>query len=320
MRRRNGGAGKLLCALLALACCLGAGCRAERADIVVAQQYGVAYAPLEIMKERGMLEERLPGVRIEWQQFGGPTAVGEGMLAGQIDLGFMGIGPALMGMDSGMPWRFAGGLSQNEVALVAGEGVDSLADFGERDRIAVLSPGCTQHILLCMAAQLELGDMSAFDSRIVSLSHPDAMNALLSGTEVTAHFATPPYLDMELEAGLHTVITGEEIVGRPFTFISCVAAQPFYEEKREYYTAFLACLEEAVEELRRNPQECAKTLAPLYGLSEEETLRQMEAARYSTRLTGVEPVAEAMYELGFLQENLPLSRRCYGNVALEGEE
>lgn len=62
------------------------------------------------------------------------------MLAGQIDLGFMGIGPALMGMDSGMPWRFAGGLSQNEVALVAGEGVDSLADFGERDRIAVLSP------------------------------------------------------------------------------------------------------------------------------------------------------------------------------------
>ena len=56
------------------------GCQKKERDVIgIAEQYGIAYAPLNIMKELGILEEKLPGVTIEWKQFGGPTAIRESM-------------------------------------------------------------------------------------------------------------------------------------------------------------------------------------------------------------------------------------------------
>ena len=68
---------------------LSAGCKKqEQESIGIAEQFGIAYAPLQIMKEKGFLERRLPGVQINWKQFGGPTGIREGMLNGEIDFGF----------------------------------------------------------------------------------------------------------------------------------------------------------------------------------------------------------------------------------------
>ena len=62
------------------------GCQKKKRDVIgIAEQYGIAYAPLNIMKELGILEEKLPGVTIEWKQFGGPTAIRESMLNGEVD-------------------------------------------------------------------------------------------------------------------------------------------------------------------------------------------------------------------------------------------
>ena len=94
------------------------------------------------------MEERLPGVQVNWKQFGGPTAIREGMLAGEVDFGFMGPAPVLMGIDNGMEWKYAPGISFNEMAIVVNRPeIQSLRDFTPEDRIAVLSPACTQHVL-----------------------------------------------------------------------------------------------------------------------------------------------------------------------------
>ena len=88
---------------LALAALLISGCSAPaKKTLTIAEQFGIAYAPLQVMKQEGTLEKALPGVTIQWVQMGGPTAIREGMLAGQIDVGFMGIGPMLIGVDTGM--------------------------------------------------------------------------------------------------------------------------------------------------------------------------------------------------------------------------
>ena len=70
------------------------------------------------MKEDRLLEAALPDVDIRWVQLGGPTAIREGMLSGDIDVGFMGIGPMLIGVDTGMPWKCFTALSGNEVAFI----------------------------------------------------------------------------------------------------------------------------------------------------------------------------------------------------------
>lgn len=308
----------LSAAVLALCLFPAAGCgRKEDNSIGIAEQFGIAYAPLQIMKEQKLLEKRLPGVTIRWKQFGGPTGIREGMLNGGIDFGFMGVAPVLIGIDNGMPWRYATGISSNQVAIVTSRPeMKSLRDATAQDRIAILSPACTQHVLLCMLARQQLGDAHALDSQLVSMSHPDSINALVSGTEITAHVSTPPYISQELDAGMSVMATGEDIMGEPFTFISGVAMEDFYEGHRDYYDAILDALGEAIGYINENPEEAASLLAPIYGISQEELLRQMgyNGTIYSMELNGVGRFSAEMKEMGFLGEDRPMEELVFENV------
>lgn len=294
-----------------------AGCGNRKESIGIAEQYGIAYAPLQIMKEKQILESKLPGVQINWTQFGGPTGIREGMLGGEIDIGFMGVAPVLIGIDNGMEWRYAAGLSSNEVAIVTSrEDMKTLADVTESDRIAILSPACTQHVLLCMLAEEQLGDAHGLDNRLVSMSHPDSVNALLSGTEITAHISTPPYITQELNGGAGVLATGEDIMGEPFTFISCVAMEAFYTEQRDYYDAFLEALQESVDYINENRQEAVSLLAPVYGITEAELDAQMgyNGTIYSTDLEGIEIFSRRMHEMGFTGRDRPMEELVFDNV------
>ncbi|MBR5969507.1 MAG: ABC transporter substrate-binding protein [Lachnospiraceae bacterium] len=280
----------------------------EQQRVVIGYQFGTAYAPLELMKARGMLEENMPGVTVEWRQLGGPTPIREGMLNGEITFGFMGVCPVLIGMDNGMPWKYACALSANEVAVITrSDSVQSLKDLNENDRIAILSPGCTQHVLLSLLAKEQLGDASALDAQLVSMTHPDAVNALLSGTEISVHVTTPPYIQKELSHGMHRMADGTDIMGEPFTFICSVAMEETYENNRETYDLFYETLAEAIDEINRNTEAVSAELAPVYGISPEALYEQMtyNGTIYSTELQGIEAMRDAMLSCGFLRNAIP---------------
>lgn len=286
-------------------------------SITIAEQFGIAYAPLMIMKEDGILEKKLPDVKIVWKQFGGPTAIREAMLSKDVDFGFMGISPVLIGIDNGMDWKYASGISSNQAALITDKpSVNTLADFTPKDRIAILSPGCTQHVLLCMLAKEQLGDANALDDQIVSMSHPDAANALIANTEISAHFATPPYIQEELNQGMHIIADGEAIMGESFTFISCVAMTEFHDENPKTYDAFMEALKEAIRYINQNPEEAVKRLSPVYGINEEEFLELItgNGTIYSERLNGIEKMKQAMYDLGFIKTNPSMNEITFDNV------
>ncbi|MEF9879292.1 MAG: ABC transporter substrate-binding protein [Clostridia bacterium] len=300
--------------------CLTACTPAPKNKVTIAIQYGVAYAPVELMRMNGTLERALPDYTIEWKQLGGPVPIREGMLAGEIDLGCMGIGPVLIGIDQGMPWRYCAALSSNEVAFVVNKpSIKTLADIEPKDRIAILSPGCTQHILLCMAAKEQLGNALALDGQLVSLSHPDALSAMLAGGEVVMHVSCPPYTDLELQNGMTTLFTGEDLMGGPFTFISCVAMEKFHDQSPEAYQAFLTCLHQAVDELNADLPKAAQQLASVYGLSDAELYAQMSrhGTIYGGALRGIDKLAQAMAELGFLKAAPTRERYAFAGVPVE---
>lgn len=306
----------LLAGVLALAL---AGCGGkQKTTLNIAQQFGVAYAPLELMKENGILDKYLPeGVSANWQQFGGPTAIREAMLAGDVDFGFMGVAPVIVGAASGMEWRYATGISRNQVAITTTKpGVGCLADLAPTDRIAVISPACTQHVLLCMAVQKELGNGRALDNQLVSMSLPDAANALISGTEIVGDVSTPPYLQKELENGAHILYEGTDLMGGPFTMISGVAMEKFYQDYPELYDAFLKALGESVDYIANNLDQAAAQLAPVYGITPQELRQQMDynGCIYNTELLGVEKMAQAMYEMGFVDKQLTMEDLAFPNV------
>jgi len=272
----------------------------------VAEQYGLAYAPLQIAKELKLIEKNLPGVQVNWKQLGNTAAIREAMLANEVDAGFMAIPPFLIGLDKGMDWKIACGLSSSPVGLVTNKDtVKSIKDLTDKDRIALPQPGSVQHILLSMACEREFGDPKRLDNILVTLAHPDGMNALLSKQDITAHFTTPPYLTKELEtADMHQVLSGRQALGDDFTFIVGVTTKRFHDGDPEAYTALTKAIDEAIQFMNSNREETLSILSEQYGMSREEVEKNltMEGMGYSTSVKGINSFAEFMARNGYISE------------------
>jgi NitT/TauT family transport system substrate-binding protein len=287
-----------------------AGCtdntKTDETTINIAEQYGLAYAPLQIAKELKLIEKNLPGVTVNWKQLGNTAAIREAMLANEIDAGFMAIPPFLIGWDKGMDWKIACGLSSSPVALVTNKKeIKSIKDFGIKDRIALPQPGSVQHILLSMACERELGDPKKLDNLLVTMAHPDGMNALLSGQDITAHFTAPPYLLKEMETqGIHEILNGKQAFGKDFTFIVGVTTKKFHDDNSKEYEILIKVIAEAMKFMESNRAEALEILSKQYEMSIEEVARnlEMEGTEYSTSIKGVDTFAGFMERTGYISK------------------
>jgi len=276
----------------------------ENYQIAIAEQYGLAYAPLQIIKKQRLLEKNLPEIEVTWRQMANTAAIREAMLAGKLDLGFMAIPPFLIGRDKGMNWKIISGLSACPLGLVTyREDLKNLQDFTVNDRIVLPQPGSIQHILLAMACERETGDARRLDDLLISMAHPDGMNALFSRKEISAHFTSPPYLFKELEQGdMYQILSGYDALGRDFTFIIGAATTLFHDNNPDVYKAFVRSLEEAIEFIRNNPREAADILAVGYNLSSDDVLRYITwpGMEYSMEVKGLEEFALFLKRTGYI--------------------
>ena len=76
----------------------------------------------------------------------------------------------------------------------------------------------------------------ALDSSLISMDHPDGMQALLSG-QIDAHFTSPPYQWQELGRGAHVVGKSYGYFGA-HSFLVTVLTQKFYDEYRAFSNRF----------------------------------------------------------------------------------
>ncbi len=264
------------------------------------------------MRREGLLEKHLPDYDISWSQLTNAASIREAMLSGNLDVGFMGVPPFLIGVDRGTEWRAFTALSEVPMGLVTlRDDVSGLEDLRATDaRIALPQPGSIQHILLAMAAERTWRDATVFDSRLVTLSHPDAMTALLSGEEVDCHFATPPYLlSLTTKHGGRVVLSGEEAFGDSFTFAVGVAQNDYLQGHEEAMGAFAEALEEAVRLVAS--ERGVKALAEEFDMPRDEVVRQLEQEELSFggRPRGIRQFSRFMAENGYLVRD----------VAAEGE-
>lgn len=301
------------------------GCGSEdtaSSKLRIAEQYGIAYAPVQIMKHENLIEKYVPGIEIEWQQMANTAAIREGMVANQLDVGFMAIPPFLIGWDKGMDWRIFTGVSSVPVALVASEDVESIKDLSDTHRIALPQPGSVQHILLSMACEKLLGDSHKLDNNLVTLSHPDGMNALLTGNEITAHFTSTPYLEMELShPGYHKILDGKQAFGGDFSFIVGVTTSSFHESK-ENYDGLNSALQDAINFINKNPEKAAEILTEYYDLSKDEIYGYITSddVWYDTRVSGAGRFSEFMKGQGYLSKDFKDNNEImWGNVNTNDE-
>lgn len=278
-------------------------CAEKKPSITIAEQYGLAYAPLEIMKRKGFLKELAPEADIRWVKLANTAAIREAVLAGDVDAGFMGIPPFLIARDHKMPWKIATGLSQSPLGLVVSySNIQTVDDFTDKSRIALPQPGSIQHILLSMALKKSHDDHAHLDSLLVSMKHPDGMAALLSGV-VDGHFTSPPYLFHETDnENFHQLISGEEAMGEPFTFIVGAVTEEFYQNQPELYQHYLTAIGQAIDYINQHPAECAEILSVAYNMDRLiiEDYLSRPGMVYETEVRGVETFIEFMNSIGMI--------------------
>lgn len=288
--------GLLLCCLLLLGC-------QENKTVVIAEQYGLAYAPIQIMRAKGYLEEALPDYEIEWVKLGNTMAIREAMMADALDVGFLGIPPYIIGTDKGMTWKLFTGLSRAPLGLMGKEAIE-LSDIDETSKIALPQPGSIQHILLSMGAEKHLGSATYFDEQLVTMKHPDGMQMLLHGDGIEYHFTSPPYVFQEREAGMKTIIDGEACFGGTFTFIAGVSSAAFKEDEKAY-TAVVDALDKAIALIENDHDETLELLNEYYDI-DKEILRlyvYQSGMVYETEIKGLETFVDFMLRHGYIEKS-----------------
>jgi NitT/TauT family transport system substrate-binding protein len=260
--------------VLALSAALGAAApaRAEMSEIKVAQQYGISYLPLMIMEDQNLIEKQAKAlgvdVKVGWAKFAGGNVMNDALLSGSLQFASGGVAPllTLWSRTKGtLDVKAVGAMNSMPLFLnTRNPNVKALKDLTEKDRIALPAVKVSiQAVTLQMAAEQAFGpgQQNKLDALTVSMAHPDAQAALLSGaSEVNAHFSSPPFQYQQLaKPGVRNILNSYEVLGGPATFNVNWTTAKFRNENPKIYDAFVRALEEATAIINRDKKAAAET-------------------------------------------------------------
>lgn len=281
------------------------GVEKNKNEIVIAEQYGLAYAPLIVAKEMKIFEKNL-NYEVRWIKLGNTIAIREAMVSGELDVGFMGIPPFLIGYDNQMNWKIFTGLSECPVDLIGKkENVQRLEDINENDKIALPQPGSIQHILLSMGAEKYLKNGNIFDNQLVTMNHQDAFNSMVGDTDIKYHFTSPPYNFEEMKInGASKILSGKDAFGGDFTFIVGVLSENFMENNENKIDNIKKSLNEAMEIINSDREKTLDLLENYFSIDRNDLEEYIYGGEieYSSSIKGVDKFSEFMNTHGYLKE------------------
>jgi NitT/TauT family transport system substrate-binding protein len=257
--------------IAALALALPPVALAELAEIKIAKQYGIGYLPLMLMEDGKLIEKhaKVAGVdvTVTWATFAGGNVMNDALLSNSLQVASGGVGPmiTLWSRTRGnLDVRGVAALNSMPLMLVTrNPTVKTVKDFTDNDRIAMPAVKISvQALALQMAAEQAFGpgQQNRLDSLTVSMAHPDAMQALLSGqSEVNAHFGSPPFQYQELaRPEMHVVLNNYDVMGGAVTFNVVWTTEKFRSENPKLYEAFVKALDEAQGAINRDKRAAAE--------------------------------------------------------------
>ena len=260
---------RVLIAALALA--LPPAVLAEMAEIKVAKQYGISYLPLMLMEDGKLIEKHAKAagvdVTVSWATFAGGNVMNDALLSNSLQVASGGVGPliTLWARTRGnLDVRGVAALNSMPLMLVTrNPSVKTVKDFTDKDKIALPAVKISvQALALQMAAEQAFGpgQQNRLDSLTISMAHPDAMQALLSGqSEVDAHFGSPPFQYQELaRPEMHAVLNNYDVMGGAVTFNAVWTTEKFRSENPKLYDAFVKALDEAQATINRDKRAAAE--------------------------------------------------------------
>lgn len=303
--------------ILTLTACGGG--EEEGKKLTIAYQGGIGYAPVHVMEQQGLIQKHCGSdITVEFVKLDSGAAINEGIIGGTIDIGCMGLSPAISGVSAGIPYKAISNLCSQSHGLMSNDAsIASLADIAGEDKIALVSTGSIQHILLAMAAEESLGDPHALDLNIQKMSHAEGMAALESGT-VQLHLTSSPYIYQERENAAYVELPEiRQVWPRGNTFLVAMASTKL-EQDPELFAAVSAAFAEAIDFVATQPDAAADIEMGYLGLSKETILSYLaeEDCQFFPELRGAETMASFMHRAGFIQN--PITMEDFKFAAVQG--
>lgn len=241
----------------------------------------------------------------------GPSLI-EALFAGEIDIGYIGPGPAINGFErsKGEGLKIIAGAAANGVGIVVrkGAGIDSLEQLKGR-KIATPQLGNTQDIAARHFLIHKLGQTDA--NNIIPISNAEQLGLLQRG-QIDAAWAPEPWAArLVLEAGGKLLAEEKELwEGKRFTLAVVIASPQFLKNRGDDARKLLAVHRRWTQRLNKEP---ASTLPQLGKALNELTGKSIPpeafAAAFSRTLFTDEPLPETLqifaawsYDLGFSKE------------------
>ncbi|WP_102126237.1 aliphatic sulfonate ABC transporter substrate-binding protein [Deinococcus planocerae] len=261
----------------------------------------LTHAPALVGLERGTFQKALGKVKLEPKEFVSGTTLTEAFAAGQIDIAYVGPGPAINAAARGMPLQIIAGASEAGAVLIARKdsGIKTYKDLAGK-RVAVPSLGNTQDISLRHILK-EQGLKAQTDGGNVTVTPvaPADVLAAFAANRVDATLVPEPW-GAALEARGHLLVGSEKTVWRggayPTTIV--IVNTKFAQANPALVAAFLKAHGEAVAFLTGKPAAAAasvnKELEALTG--QKLDLRVLQRAMNRTRFTtNLDPAALGEY-------------------------
>ena len=282
---------------------------------------GVGFLPLLVMEKHRLIEKHaaaagISNLTVRWVDLGGPSVVNDALLSGAADYAAAGP-PAMLTLwdrtrDSIAVAGVAAMTSLPMYLNTHAAHLKTVDDLREGDKIAVTAIKVSiPALVMQMYAAKKYGaaDATRFDKYTVSMTHPDAVVALLSGaTGISAHFASPPFHQRERrDSKIRTIMTSDEVMGGSTTFTMLSTTKKFREENPEVYKAVLQALEEANARIASDPREAAEMLLATTrdsGFSIDETVAMLmdPAVKFTTTPENVGKYADFMHQIGSIRQ------------------
>jgi NitT/TauT family transport system substrate-binding protein len=235
---------------------------------------GVGFLPLLVMQKYGLIEQyaRVAGIgnlHVRWINIGGPAVMNDALLSGSAD--FIAAGPPAFitlwdrTVTSAKVKGVAAMTSLPMYLNTRSQAMKRLDDVTDRDRIAVTAIKVSiPSLVMQMYARHKYGTSQVyrFDKDTVTMTHPDGVIALLSGSgAIDAHFTSPPFAQRELkDPRIHMVLTTDDVMGGSTTFTMVSTTARFREQNPKVFGAVLKALEEANRRIVADKKTAAEIL------------------------------------------------------------
>ena len=198
------------------------------------------------------------GINVEVTQFNNGGDLMTAIAAGDIDVGYVGITPAMSSISTGVPVKVVSGAQTEGSGLVVDKdsNINSIADLKGK---TVATPGAATIQQMLLTDALNENGLSIDDVKVTNLKAAQMVDAIKSN-QIDAFIVWEPYSTIAVQSNEGKLLMNSSEIEPGHPCCCIVATDDFIANHPDELDTILDIHENATKYINENPQEAAKLL------------------------------------------------------------